>query len=160
MAVKNTWSDFYHRLSQWLTDVKQHEVTHVVELVEHAKVVLKAAEALPEEKVQQFIENFKYDLHEFHRQNQEQIKHSIYLGLMAESFWAVMANITDKSQVEWAELCEDFEHDGDYQVGDAIGFGIIECKQCHHTLLINHLSEISECLHCGHGHFIRQSLTP
>lgn len=160
MAVKNTWSGFYHRLSQWLTDVKKHEVTQMIELIEHAKVILRTAEEIPEEKIQQFINNFKYDLYEFHQQNQEQIKHSIYLGLMAESFWAIMANITDKSQVEWAELCDDFTHDGDYQVGDAIGFGIIECQKCHHTLQINRLSEISECLHCGHEHFIRLSLTP
>ncbi len=157
---KDKGSDFYNRLSEWITDVKQHEITEIVELVEHAKVILKAAETIPEEKVKQFIDNFKYDLFEFYQQYQEQAKHSVYLGLMNESFWAVMANITDKSQVEWAELSEDFQHNGDYQTGDVIGFGIIECKKCHKTLQINHLTEITACLHCGHDHFIRQSLTP
>jgi len=160
MTDKEVGSDFYHRMSQWLTDVKQHELTKIVELVEHAKVVLQAAEAIPEEKVKQFIANFQYDLHEFYKQNQKQAKHSIYLGLMNESFWALMANITDKSQVEWAELCEDFDHKGDYQTGDLIGFGVVECKKCHKTLQINHLSELGDCLHCGHQHFFRQSLTP
>lgn len=153
-------SDFYDRLSQWLTDVKQHEVTQIVELVEHAKVIIKAAEALPEDKIKQFVENFKWDLHDFYQQSQEEIQHSLYLGLMNESFWAVMANITDKSQVEWAELCEDFDHSGDYQVGDAIGFGILECKKCHKRINISHLSEVAPCLHCGNHHFVRHSLTP
>ncbi len=160
MTNKNSGSDFYYRLTQWLTDVKTHQVTHVVELVEQAKVILKAAESIPEEKIKQFIDNFKYDLHQFYQLNQEQAQHSIYLGLMKESFWHTMASITDKSQVEWAELCEDFQHNGDYQAGDLIGFGIVECKKCHQTVQINHLSEIGPCLHCGHDHFSRQSLTP
>lgn len=160
MTNKNVFTDFYQNLAQWLTDVKKHEVTQAVELIEHAKVLMKAAEEIPEEKFKQFIENFKYDLHEFYQQNQEQAKHSIYLGLMKESFWAVMANITDKSQVEWAELCEDFHHDGVYQTNDVIGFGILECQKCLKTQQITHFSNVNNCLHCGHNQFLRKSLTP
>ncbi|GAA6203274.1 hypothetical protein [Thalassotalea sp. SU-HH00458] len=160
MTEKKKLADFYQDLAQWLTDVKKHEVTQVVELIEHAKTIMKAAEEIPEEKFKQFIENFKYDLHEFYQQNQEQAKHSIYLGLMKESFWAVMANITDKSQVEWAELCEDFHHDGVYQTNDVIGFGLLECQNCHQTQQITHFSKVNNCLHCGHNLFLRKSLTP
>ena len=154
------FSQIYGRLSNWLTDVKRHELTHVVELVEHSKMLLRAAEQLPEEKIDQFVDNLVYDLKEFYLQHQQEAKHSLYLSLMSESFWAVMANITDKSQVEWAELLDDFEHDGLYQQGDIIGFGIIECTQCQKTLQISHLTKISECLHCGHHYFFRKSLTP
>jgi len=160
MTEKNILTDFYQRLATWISDVKKHEVTQVVELVEQAKVILSAAEAIPEEKIKQFIDNFKYDLHEFYQQNQQEAKHSLYLALMNESFWTLLVNITDKSQVEWAELCEDFDHDGDYQQGDYIGFGLLQCKQCHKNLLISHLSKVNECLHCGHQHFTRKSLTP
>jgi hypothetical protein len=160
MSEKKKLADFYQDLAQWLTDVKKHEVTQVIELIEHAKTLMKAAEEIPEDKLKQFIENLKYDLHEFYQQNQEQAKHSIYLGLMKESFWAVMANITDKSQVEWAELSEDFDHDGVYQTGDVIGFGILECQHCHHTQQITHFSKVNNCLHCGHKYFLRKSLTP
>lgn len=160
MANKTELANFHQNLSQWLTEVKKHEVTQVVELVEHAKVLAKAAESIPEEKLKQFIANFKYDLREFYQQNQEQAKHSIYIGLMKESFWAVMANITDKSQVEWAEICEDFVHEGDYKSSDVIGFGLLECKKCHHTQQISHFSVVDDCLHCGHSHFLRKSLTP
>jgi len=160
MSIKNDLDSFYQSMSTWLTDIKKHEVTQLVELIEQAKVVVKAAESLPEEKITQFINNFTYDLHEFYQQNQEQAKHSIYLGLMNESFWAILVNITDKSQVEWAELCEDFQRDGEYQKGDSIGFGQLCCKNCLKTRLISHLSTVDECLHCGHQYFIRQSLTP
>lgn len=152
--------DFYNKLSTWLTDVKKHEVTHIVELVEQAKEVLSSAESIPEEKIKQFIDNFKYDLHEFYLSNQEQVKHSVFLALMNESFWALLVKVTDKSQVEWAELCEDFEHNGDYQVGDVIGFGKLTCANCHKSILISRMTQVSECLHCHHDHFVRESLTP
>ena len=160
MSKKNDLNDFYQSMSAWLTDIKKHEVTQLVELIEQAKVILKSAESLPEEKIKQFINNFTYDLHEFYQQNQQEVKHSIYLGLMKESFWAVLANITDKSQVEWAELCEDFVHNGEYQKGDVIGFGQLCCQKCHNIRLITHLTTVDECLHCGHEHFNRQGLTP
>lgn len=160
MSEKRGLTGFYHSMASWLTDVKKNEVTQIVELVEQAKVILKAAESIPEEKVKQFVSNFTYDLHEFYQQNQEEAKHSIYLGLMNESFWAILVNITDKSQVEWAELCEDFEHNGEYQKGDVIGFGQLCCQNCQKTRMISHLSTVDECLYCGHQLFTRQSLTP
>ncbi|GHE80039.1 zinc ribbon-containing protein [Thalassotalea profundi] len=160
MLNKPVITDFYQKLSVWLTDVKKHEVTQIVELVEQAKVILSSAESIPEEKIKQFIENFKYDLHEFYLSNQEQAKHSIFLALLNESFWALLVKITDKSQVEWAELCEDFDHNGDYKEGDIIGFGKLTCVNCHHSLLISRLSQVSKCLHCNHDHFIRESLSP
>ena len=68
MSDKNMFADFYQNLAEWLTDVKKNEVTQAVELIEHAKVLVKAAEEIPEEKIKQFIENFKYDLNEFYQQ--------------------------------------------------------------------------------------------
>ncbi len=153
-------ADVHHKLSVWLKDVKKHEITEIIELVEQAKVILRAAESIPEEKINQFIENFKYDLQEFYQQNREQAKHSIFLSLMKESFWALLSKITDKSQVEWAELVEDFNHSGDYHVGDYIGFGKLTCRQCEKSIIISHLSEVMPCLYCGHEHFKRESLTP
>ncbi|WP_448549160.1 zinc ribbon-containing protein [Thalassotalea fusca] len=160
MPKPSVFERFYKDLTQWLHDIEEHEGTRIVEIVEYAKKLLLAAESLPEEKVKQFIDNFAYDLKEFYEQNQEEAKHSIYLGLMKESFWSVLANITDKSQVEWAELCEDFEQEGDYQVGDMIGFGQLTCRGCGHSILISHLSEVLPCLECGHRHFKRNPLQP
>ncbi|WP_286233138.1 zinc ribbon-containing protein [Thalassotalea sediminis] len=157
---KDRFSEFYQGMSDWLTDVKKHEVTQIVELVEQAKSVMLAMEQLPEERVKQFVTNFQYDLQEFYSQTQEDAKHSIYLALMKESFWAVMANITDKSQVEWAELPDDFHHNGIYKTGDIIGFGMLECQKCKNATPITHMSTVENCMYCGHDQFMRQSLTP
>lgn len=148
----------YQQASHWLTDVKEHELVNIIELVEQSKQFALAAEAIPQQQVSQFIENLRYDLKEFYQLNKEDADHSLYLGLMTETFWQSLANITDQSQVEWAELTDDFEHDGIYQEGDMIGFGVIACQECKQTLTITHLTQISSCIHCGHSTFKRQAL--
>lgn len=155
-----TSSTIYEQLTSWINDIKQHELTNIVTLVEKAKEIFVAAESLPEEKVKQFVDNFKYDLHEFYQQYQAEAKHSIYLGLLNETFWTTLAQVTDKSQVEWAELEDDFNHQGLYRSGDFIGFGEIICQQCHQTMSISHLTKISDCFNCGGKEFIRKGLTP
>ena len=147
-------------LRDWFEQAKQHQLTQFIELVEQAKLVCRAAEELPEEKIKQFLDTLIYDLHEFYLHHQKQAKYSVYLGLLQESFWDLLVNITDKAQVEWAERAQDFHHYGDYQKGDLIGFGLLVCKQCQNSLLISHISEVDECIHCGHEHFFRQSLNP
>ena len=149
----------YGKLSSWFTDVKAHEITRIVEVVETAKGILMAVESLPEERVRQFIDNFRYDLQDFYQQNQSQAQHSVYLGLLNEEFWDTLAKMTDRSQVEWTELCDDLEHHGVYRSGDFIGFGILECQQCHEKMTISHLSEVSDCS-CGGTSFVRHGLTP
>ncbi|WP_440875496.1 zinc ribbon-containing protein [Thalassotalea sp. PLHSN55] len=156
---KNAIENIYGKLSEWLSDVQAHELTSVVELVEKTKQYAKAAEALPEEKVKQFIDNFNYDLNQFYQLNQQQAEHSLYLGVLNETFWQLLAKMTDKSQVEWAELSEDFAHKGHYQCGDIIGFGDLKCDQCEQSVAISHLTTVSECIHCGGTAFTRLPYT-
>lgn len=158
--ANDIFSQFYQNIEQWIKGVKEHEITNLVTFVEQGKQYLLAAEQLPEEKVNQFVDNFRLDLQEFYLQYQEQAKHSVYLGLLEESWWQYLADLTDRSQVEWAEIGEDFKHDGIYKKGDMIGFGLLSCRSCHQRLTITHLTQVSECVHCGHEQFSRLSLTP
>ncbi|MFT5756118.1 MAG: hypothetical protein ACI9LM_000830 [Alteromonadaceae bacterium] len=157
LANKNI---LYDQLVEWFDGIKKHELTDIVTLVEKAKALVMAAESLPEDKVKQFISNFQYDLREFYQQYQSNVKHSLYLGLLNERFWSTLANVTDKSQVEWAELNEDFAHQSIYHRGDYIGFGELECQQCHQSMLFSHLTQLTECFECGGEVFLRKGLTP
>jgi len=74
--------------------------------------------------------------------------------------WASIAHLTDKSQVEWAELVDDFEHDGIYKIGDTIGFGELVCQQCNEKTHIMHASEVVVCVKCGGDTFTRLPLDP
>ncbi|MFT6900841.1 MAG: hypothetical protein ACJAXS_001021 [Colwellia sp.] len=161
MKSKNSvFQDLYQALVTWAEDVNQHEITDIVEGVEHSKLYLKAAEELPEEKVKQFVNNLRFDLKEFITQNKAQAKHSLYLGLLNESFWQNMQSITDKSQVEWSELNDDFKHHGEYKSGDFIGFGLLECQNCKEKITYNHASDVADCFVCGSGSFIRLPFSP
>lgn len=148
----------YNHLIHWFDELKSNELTHIVELVDEAKKWIKTAESIPEEKYQQFITNLKLDLLEFYQQTQIEAKHSLYLQLLKDTFWAKLSHATDQSQVEWAELQEDFEHDGLYKTGDYIGFGEVECLNCHHSQKIYHVTVLSSCIECNGDSFHRKSL--
>jgi hypothetical protein len=150
----------YDKLTLWIEDVKQHEVTNMVDVIAHAKALALAAETLPEEKVKQFINNLRYDFHQFYLHYQSDMDNSIFIGLMNESLWAKLAQMTDKSQVEWCEFYEDIQHEGQYSSGEYIGFGELECKQCHDKSSFLRFSKINNCQHCNGSHFIRNAFRP
>lgn len=157
---KSLLQDIYKNLARWGEDSKTHELTSVIEFVEQAKTILFAAEQIPERQVKQFVNSLKYDLVDFYQQYQADAKHSVYLTLLNETLWSNLAQMTDKSQVEWAELMDDFEHDGKYCTGDHIGFGELECQACQHRVIYSHASVICDCINCGGDQFTRLSLTP
>jgi len=155
----HTYNSYYADFLSWIEDTKQHELTQLIDLVEHAKVWLKSAESIPEEKCLQFIDNLTLDLQEFYQQSRTEIKHSLYSKIVEESFWSNVSHMTDQTQVEWAELMEDFEHKGLYHVGEFVGFGEVECLSCHNVQSIFHLVELTPCIKCEGITFTRKSLT-
>ena len=161
MSHQNDYfADIYQKLNNWLVEIKAEQKPHLDEFIKQAKLYAGAAEEMSEEKLQQFADNLKYDLYDFYKLNRAQVKHSLYLGLLNEALWDTLAKLTDKSQVEWAELVEDFNHDGLYKSGDFIGFGKLQCEQCDETITILHFSEIADCAYCGSTDFIRLPLNP
>ena len=150
----------YQKLQTWLENTKDNEVRSVIDVVEQAKSFLHAAEQIPEQQVKQFIANLKYDLSDFYQQYQADVKHSVYLDLLNESLWENLAQITDKSQVEWTELMDDFQHQDGYHSGDYVGFGQLQCQACKHCVTYNHADVVTDCIACGSSDFQRLSLTP
>jgi hypothetical protein len=153
-------ADINHKLMTWFTQVKNNEMVSVVEMLAQAKLYLTAAEELSEDKIKQFLQNLQYDLSDFYQQTRSDAKHSIYLALMLEASWQQLANMTDKSQLEWAELADDLKSNGQYATGDVIGFGILECQSCLEQQHITHFSHVYDCLACGHDQFSRLLLEP
>ncbi len=161
MRNKNDFfADVYRKLNFWLNEIKLVQNPRIEQFLSQAMLYAKTAEHMTEDKLQQFMANLKYDLHDFYQQNQSQVKHSIYLGLLNEALWDNLAQLTDKSQVEWVELLEDFEHDGNYQTGDMIGFGQLQCDTCDETLTIMHFSEVPFCVKCSGKSYTRKPLNP
>ncbi len=159
-SKKSIFEKLYQAVEMWAEDVNQHEINDIIEKVEQSKLYLQAAEQLPEDKVKQFVDNLRFDIKEFFQQNQAQAKHSLYLGLLNESFWKNMQAITDKSQVEWSELNDDFKHHGEYKSGDFIGFGLLKCRHCQEQITYSHASDVVDCFTCGGSSFTRVPFLP
>ncbi|MGJ8691893.1 MAG: zinc ribbon-containing protein [Thalassotalea sp.] len=157
---KNWLKGINNHLIQWVDEIKQSELLDINEFLQQARHFLVEVEHLSEDKLSQFMHNLQHDLSEFYQQTKVEAKHSVYLGVMTEAWWQNLAEMTDKSQVEWAELADDIKHHGEYKTGDIIGFGILQCQQCSEHLHITHLCQVSDCINCGHQVFNRVLLNP
>jgi DNA-directed RNA polymerase subunit RPC12/RpoP len=78
--------------------------------------------------------------------------------MWTEELWEQLSQITDKTQVEWAELLEDFRHQGVYYQGEYVGMGRYRCSQCQQSIDYTHPAELLCCSHCGGVQFFRDGL--
>ncbi len=114
------------------------------------------------EKELALVEEFlKRDISVFlKQQNESSLASSPTMLAIENTLWHWLGEITDRSQVEWHELTQEFEHHGFYQVGDIVSQGQIICSQCGHGVKIEFPSAISSCTECDGDEFSRESLEP
>ena len=68
----------------------------------------------------------KRDLEEFARsyeESHEDDSDSVFMRVIKESLWQELADITDKTQLEWREVFQDLNHHGVYHSGEVVGLG-------------------------------------
>ncbi|MBB1269492.1 zinc ribbon-containing protein [Shewanella sp. SR44-3] len=108
------------------------------------------------------VEEFlKRDIASFLKeQNADSLSHSPTMIAIENTFWHWLNEITDKSQVEWHELSQDFKHHGCYQSGEIISQGRMVCTECEHEMLIEFPSVISDCPTCDNNEFTREAFLP
>lgn len=157
---KYWFSDINNKLTHWLDAVQHNELLDISAFIEQVKVAATQVENVSEEKLAQFSENLKQDLIEFYQQSNNEAKHSVYLAVLSEVWWKTLADMSDKSQIEWAELSDDLKNDGQYKKGDVIGFGVLACQQCQEVTHITHYTIVDSCIHCGNDTFNRLLLEP
>ncbi|QYJ79649.1 zinc ribbon-containing protein [Shewanella acanthi] len=108
--------------------------------------------------VEQFL---KRDIASFLReQNADSLSYSPSVITFENTLWHWLSEITDRSQVEWHELTQDFKHHGYYQSGDIVNQGVMVCTNCGHELSIEFPSVIPDCPECDHDEYTREALTP
>ncbi|MGL6012751.1 MAG: zinc ribbon-containing protein, partial [Shewanella oncorhynchi] len=108
--------------------------------------------------VEQFL---KRDITSFLReQNADSLSHSPTVITLENTLWHWLSEITDRSQVEWHELTQDFKHQGYYKSGDIVNQGIMVCTNCGNEMSIEFPSPIPDCPECDHEEFTREPLTP
>ena len=87
---------------------------------------MNEAEDLTRDEVRQVTQAVRRDLEEFARSYQEsrdEFTDSVFMRVIKESLWQELADITDKTQLEWREVFKDVSHHGVYHSGEVVGLG-------------------------------------
>ncbi|MBS8835738.1 zinc ribbon-containing protein, partial [Escherichia coli] len=85
---------------------------------------------------------------------------SVFMRVIKESLWQELADITDKTQLEWREVFQDLNHHGVYHSGEVVGLGNLVCEKCHFHLPIYTPEVLTLCPKCGHDQFQRRPFEP
>ncbi|WP_369788770.1 zinc ribbon-containing protein [Rouxiella sp. WC2420] len=85
---------------------------------------------------------------------------SVFLRVIKESLWRELADITDRTQLEWKEVFKDVNHHGVYHSGEVVGLGELICEKCHFHLAVYTPEILSKCPECGNDEFSRRPFEP
>jgi len=132
-------------------------------LVDEAESQLTAKQTLTPAEVNAVMSAVRRDLQEFALSYQESstgVEDSVFFRVIRESIWKELADITDKSQLEWREVFQDLRHHGVYQSGEVVGLGNLVCEKCGFTRAIYTPESLTRCPECGHDQFQRQPFEP
>ncbi|MGL5030032.1 MAG: zinc ribbon-containing protein [Aeromonas sp.] len=151
---------------QW-QEAEQHQGVHINKLIAKVQAYLEAASDLTQDELALIAEYVKRDLGNYDEGRPEKsagsdepIEESAFMLALKDTAWSWLADVTDRSQVEWRELTIDLKHKGIYKAGDWVGLGILVCEQCgwRHTVL--HPQQLDTCPECGGREYHREPLTP
>ncbi|ABV38082.1 protein of unknown function DUF1451 [Shewanella sediminis HAW-EB3] len=92
--------------------------------------------------------------------NDTDLSHSPTMITVESTLWHWLSGITDRSQIEWHEVIQDFKHQGHYMSGEIVGQGIMVCTNCGHEMRIEFPGVIPDCPQCDKGEFTREALAP
>ncbi|EAS41411.1 zinc ribbon-containing protein [Photobacterium profundum] len=153
----------YEALLEKVTETLRHSPEELKDWVDTTEKYRQAASDMTKDEWALISAYLKRDLKEFGKnveESPEPFAESPFYKLVSESIWSGLAEITDKTQIEWHELMDDLQHQGIYQAGEIVGLGNLVCEKCGHHEIYSHAKRIELCSQCGHDQFTRQSLTP
>jgi predicted Zn-ribbon and HTH transcriptional regulator len=133
------------------------------ELIAGRRSQLLVRDDMTEQEIDQALSSVRRDLGEFARSYtdvEEPLADSLFMRIIRESVWKELADITDKSQLDWREVFQDLHHHGVYQRGEVVGLGNLVCEKCQFTRAIYTPETLSRCPECGNDQFQRQPFEP
>ncbi|MBU9837720.1 zinc ribbon-containing protein [Rahnella sp. L72c] len=159
----------YRQLVASLTERLKQGERDISALVQDARVKLQEEGKLTEIQIEQLTSAVRRDLHEFARsyeENQQAVAEeddgtdSVFMRVIKESLWKELADMTDKTQLEWKEVFKDVSHHGIYHSGEVVGLGNLVCENCHFHLAVYTPEILSKCPKCGNTEFTRRPFEP
>ena len=151
------WVDTFQR---WLGEGNAQDVRNIMDFFDRSHARFEAVKELTTDEFAQKSQYLKRDLMMFFNHYQADMAESEFVQAVKESAWHELAEMTDRAQIEWQELEQDFRHEGVYHQGEWVGMGVIVCRNCHYKLTFVHPEQLTACPECNHDSFLREALAP
>ena len=161
--MMNKVAQFYRELVSTLSERMRNGERDIDALVEQARVKISQSGELTQREVESLTTAVRRDLEEFARsyeESQDELTDSVFMRVIKESLWQELADITDKTQLEWREVFQDLNHHGVYHSGEVVGLGNLVCEHCHYHLAVYTPDILPRCPKCGHDQFQRRPFEP
>ncbi|HEY0207795.1 zinc ribbon-containing protein [Acerihabitans sp.] len=152
-------AQYYRQLLASLSQQLEQGERNIDTLVEDARQRLLATGDLTPAEVDNVTRAVRRDLEEFARSYDEsraEDTDSVFTRVIKESLWQELADITDKTQLEWQEVFKDVSHHGVYSSGEVVGLGNLVCERCRHSLAFYTPEVLPLCPECGFDQFQRR----
>ncbi|MEZ2586736.1 zinc ribbon-containing protein [Kluyvera intermedia] len=159
----NKVAQIYRELVATLTERLRNGERDIDTLVAEARAKVAQTSELTRTEIDELLRAVRRDLEEFamsYGESQEDESDSVFLRVIKESIWQELADITDKTQLEWREVFQDLNHHGVYHSGEVVGLGNLVCEKCHYHLAVYTPDVLSRCPKCGHDQFQRRPFEP
>ncbi|EWH08362.1 hypothetical protein DS2_17787 [Catenovulum agarivorans DS-2] len=156
----NKYQMLMAKFSSWLKDSAEQETRSIAEGVDLLENWLQTGIEVHQ---QEFYHSWQYlqrDLAYFFDSYQQEANESAFYLSVKDNMWALLAEMTDRTQLEWREFSSDLDHQGVYKAGEEIAFGRLQCCQCKSILPIHHPQKIHPCVECGNPSFARLNSIP
>ena len=161
--MMNKVAQFYRELVSTLSERLRNGERDIDALVEQARVKISQSGELTQREVESLTTAVRRDLEEFARsyeESQDELTDSVFMRVIKESLWQELADITDKTQLEWREVFQDLNHHGVYHSGEVVGLGNLVCEHCHYHLAVYTPDILPRCPKCGHDQCQRRPFEP
>lgn len=132
----NKVAQYYRELVASLSERLRNGERDIDALVEQARQRVMQTGELTRTEVDELTRAVRRDLEEFAMSYEESQDDSVFLRVIKESLWQELADITDKTQLEWREVFQDLNHHGVYHSGEVVGLGNLVCEKCHYHLAV------------------------
>ncbi|AIA70266.1 conserved hypothetical protein [Pectobacterium atrosepticum SCRI1043] len=159
----NKLARYYRELMASVTARLNNGERDLDSLVLSARKTLQESSELTQKEIEQVIQAVQRDLEEFGRsysESQDEFTDSVFMRVIKESLWQELADITDKTQLEWREIFKDVNHHGVYHSGEVVGLGNLVCENCHYHIAFYTPEVLPLCPKCSHDLFHRQPFQP
>ncbi len=161
--MMNKVAQFYRELVSTLSERLRKGERDIDALVEQARVKISQSGELTHREAETLTKAVRRDLEEFalsYEESQDELTDSVFMRVIKESLWQELADITDKTQLEWREVFQDLNHHGVYHSGEVVGLGNLVCEHCHYHLAVYTPDILPRCPKCGHDQFQRRPFEP